>query len=73
MLVLSFSNGEAALPSMEAADNNSSFVDIELGGSWVGDKLLSISCDSPVYGKPNFSDFFEQNSEGKHVQFNVGK
>jgi len=71
--ILSFSNSGAVLHSMAATGAGPSFVDIESDGSRVEDGLLSSECDTPMYEKPQFGHYFRQDSEDKHVQFDIGK
>jgi hypothetical protein len=50
-----------------------SFVDVESDGSRVEDGLLSSECGTPMYEKPKFGHYFREDSEDKHVQFNISK
>lgn len=48
-------------------------MDVESDGSRAEDGLLSSECDTPVYDKPQFGHYFREDSEDKHVQFNISK
>lgn len=69
---LSFSNS-GAVYSAAATGIDPSYVDVESDGSRVEDGLLSSECGTPMYEKPKFGHYFREDSEDKHVQFNISK
>lgn len=67
---MSFSNS-GVVRSAIATGIDPCFEDIESDGSRVEDGLLSSECDTPMYEKPQFGHYFREDSEDKHVQFNI--
>ncbi|XP_025420919.1 anion exchange protein 3 isoform X2 [Sipha flava] len=67
------SSNSGMVYSAVATGIDPSFVDVESDGSRVEDGLLSSECGTPMYEKPKFGHYFREDSEDKHVQFNINE